>query len=172
MKTLMRARLHLATASGTPSRGGSIREKRPTKGEVLHDEVALGLGGEGEVVGVAVHLLVGESEDALSHAAESLVGLGVLCLPLGGQVDLLSVDHDLLAHAEDALGGALEVQVGDVAAVLVLVDGHLPLVGGVELDLEDLGAGLAALGVVGDHLRELDEAGLGGRRRCSRGRAG
>mmetsp|Transcript_12652 Transcript_12652/g.39928 ORF Transcript_12652/g.39928 Transcript_12652/m.39928 type:complete len:222 (+) Transcript_12652:1460-2125(+) len=31
MNTLMRARLHLATASGTPSRGGSMREKRPAK---------------------------------------------------------------------------------------------------------------------------------------------
>mmetsp|Transcript_21739 Transcript_21739/g.73882 ORF Transcript_21739/g.73882 Transcript_21739/m.73882 type:complete len:215 (+) Transcript_21739:1245-1889(+) len=31
MKTLMRARLHLATASGTPSRGGSMRDTRPAK---------------------------------------------------------------------------------------------------------------------------------------------
>mmetsp|Transcript_29783 Transcript_29783/g.50025 ORF Transcript_29783/g.50025 Transcript_29783/m.50025 type:complete len:1038 (-) Transcript_29783:437-3550(-) len=106
-------------------------------------------------------LRVGEAKHALSETAKLLVGSDELILQLLRQFQLLAVEHDVLAVVNDTLGGSLQDNNQGVCLVGLLVDRQLPLVGGVELDLEDLGVPGAVHSNVFQALHALGDANLG-----------
>eukprot|EP00976_Prorocentrum_cordatum_P101471 1192648-Prorocentrum_minimum.AAC.2 len=146
MKTLMPTRLQTSTASRTPSRRGSTRERRPTKvmsvgkpsGKLYAGSWVFPWGGKA----------VGKAEHALAEPAEVRVRLDELVL------ELVAVD--------DLVRGTLEHEHEGVRGARLLVDGLLPLVGGVELVLEHLGVALAVNVDVLQALHALDDANVGG----------
>mmetsp|Transcript_12653 Transcript_12653/g.39934 ORF Transcript_12653/g.39934 Transcript_12653/m.39934 type:complete len:787 (+) Transcript_12653:1142-3502(+) len=152
--------LALGNSLGHALAGGVDEGEEAGEGEPVGLEVGGGLGLVHKV-GALGHVLEGEPEHALAQGAEALVGGVVGGHP--GVVDglLHAVVEVVLALEDHALGGALHHEHGGVA-VLGLVDRELPLVGGVELDLEKLGALQAVLAHRADGVHGLGEAGLGG----------
>mmetsp|Transcript_15325 Transcript_15325/g.33089 ORF Transcript_15325/g.33089 Transcript_15325/m.33089 type:complete len:1080 (-) Transcript_15325:311-3550(-) len=143
--------------------GGVDEGQEADEGEVILGEVLGGLLGELVVLVVLLgELGVGKAQHALAEATELLVGADELLLELLGERDLLAVEHHELAAVDDALGGALEHQHEGVRGGGLLVDGQLPLVGGVELDLEHLGVAAAVHLDVLQALHALGDANLGG----------
>mmetsp|Transcript_30025 Transcript_30025/g.97760 ORF Transcript_30025/g.97760 Transcript_30025/m.97760 type:complete len:799 (+) Transcript_30025:140-2536(+) len=135
-----------------------VDERKEThKHEVVHAKVDLRLLRVRKALRLR-HFLVGEPEHALAHTAKRFVSSGVLRLNLRRERHLLALDHDVLAPEEDALGGTLEHQ--DIGTAGLGVDGKLPLVGGVELDLEQLRVLFAHILNVVDGLGKLEQAAL------------
>eukprot|EP00976_Prorocentrum_cordatum_P096718 1190680-Prorocentrum_minimum.AAC.6 len=143
---------------------GRVDEGEETdKGEVILGEVLGGLLGELVVLGVLLgELGVRKAEHALAETAELLVRLHKLVLELVSEAHALAVEHHVLAAVDDTLGGALEHEHEGVGCSRLLVDGQLPLVGGVELDLEHLGVLCAVHVNVLQALHALGDANLGG----------
>mmetsp|Transcript_9745 Transcript_9745/g.27748 ORF Transcript_9745/g.27748 Transcript_9745/m.27748 type:complete len:714 (+) Transcript_9745:2219-4360(+) len=142
---------------------GVNQSEESREGQVVHREVGLRLGGVLLVLWLVGHVPVRESQDSLSEASQGFVGVLELLLPLRGELHLLAVDADGLAHPDHPLRGALEHHDAVHAeSLLHVVDAAHPLVGGVELDLEDLWVGLPELLDVPNRLQGLDQSSLTG----------
>ena len=139
-----------------------INERKETdEGEVINREVRLRLLRKLEVVLEARKFLVGETEDALTAATEFFVRGRVLGLErsiLGAHFTLGEVRGAL---GQDALRSTLEHKKWRLAARL-RVDGELPLVGGVELDLKQLRVRGTRLQSVVEGLHQLEQTLLRG----------
>mmetsp|Transcript_39307 Transcript_39307/g.99061 ORF Transcript_39307/g.99061 Transcript_39307/m.99061 type:complete len:350 (-) Transcript_39307:780-1829(-) len=107
-----------------------------------------------------VQLVLRKAQHALALAAQLVVRLLVV---LGPRVVVrlrAAVRQDVRAARNDALGRAFDHQ-HQPAAVLLLVDGQLVFVGGVEGDLEQLLVGGAHIVDASDLLHKLDDGRLG-----------
>mmetsp|Transcript_7255 Transcript_7255/g.19908 ORF Transcript_7255/g.19908 Transcript_7255/m.19908 type:complete len:233 (+) Transcript_7255:1960-2658(+) len=128
------------------------------KGEIVRGEVWLWLIREGIVHRDVLEVAHREPEHALSHRTEALVRVLVLLPPLVRERYRLTIDENLRASVDDALRGALKYHERVLRGrILRLVDGQLPLVCRVELNLVELGVGFVILLDVPEKLHALDQ---------------
>ena len=130
------------------------------EGKVVDREVRLRLLGKLEVILEAGEFLEGKAEDAFAAAAELLVRVGVRVFEFSILRRSLAVGEVRRALGQHTLRGTLQHEKRR-ASTRLLVNGELPLVRRVELDLKELRVFGASLESIVDRLDELEQTLLG-----------